>query len=561
MRKQKRKRNHSEINFWQSNTDLMTAICLVLMLIIMLLVLYLSQLPEFGDEDKPGDSYAWDNVLGDTIETESEDKDDGDGDGDGDEETEETEEHDDDDGGGGGGEGTVGDDPDLHYEYPFPTQSGDDWSKSAVFATVIDAETGRAIQEPGLTFEFYEEQQKGDGGALRSLNTYYPVKVEYRTFETTEKGVFYLPEKIEKGHYYFKQITGLEGYDLAEATYFDIDDSYDWPEPYVVSIGISPSKNIIPIVLEDLETNEPVTGGDFKVNAAEDIVTADQSVRYRKSALADTIVLAEDGTGESKELYLGKYTVAQGEIPQYYASVTESKNVRVEQKDGNRPPEIKFVCEKTKIRVRLTDEIYPNIQLEGAEFALVCEKNPEFSQKAVTDKNGAILFTNLEKGQTYTLEQKSAPENYKYDGGKTDIFVDKYGRIEGGAEAQYDLTNYVVRVQIGAKDALFGNPVSNVNMALYDSNDVLIRTWTTSGSEEIFENPKPGAYYIVVDGKKDKKHPVEFNDETAMQEFAVGIWTMGDIASAAAAGVAALAGLCMVNVVMKKRKRKKGTEA
>lgn len=32
-------------------------------------------------------------------------------------------------------------------------------------------------------------------GALQILNTYYPEKISYREYETTEEGVFYLPEK------------------------------------------------------------------------------------------------------------------------------------------------------------------------------------------------------------------------------------------------------------------------------------------------------------------------------------------------------------------------------
>ena len=69
---------------------------------------------------------------------------------------------------------------------------------------------------------------------------------------------------------------------MAEAVQFDLDDIYDWPDPYVVSIEVSPSKNVIPITIEDMETHEPIQDGTFKVNAAEDIITADESVRYTK---------------------------------------------------------------------------------------------------------------------------------------------------------------------------------------------------------------------------------------------------------------------------------------
>ena len=42
-------------------------------------------------------------------------------------------------------------------------------------------------------------------GALQILNTYYPEKISYREYETTEEGVFYLPEKNYQGDYFFRE--------------------------------------------------------------------------------------------------------------------------------------------------------------------------------------------------------------------------------------------------------------------------------------------------------------------------------------------------------------------
>ena len=62
------KKSHSEINYWQSNTDMMTGLVLILVLIILLLILYLMQIPEETQPDAyEGDSYALDEELGDTL--------------------------------------------------------------------------------------------------------------------------------------------------------------------------------------------------------------------------------------------------------------------------------------------------------------------------------------------------------------------------------------------------------------------------------------------------------------------------------------------------------------
>lgn len=557
----KRKKAQGEIDFWRSNADLMAALALVLLLIIMLLLLYVIQILEETERyADAGDSYNVDSELGDQQdagyhdpETEDHEADDG-----GNAEGKNEEENDDsgeDDGNGGGGSGTgIGTDPEYNYEYPLPTHNGEDWNKAAVYATVVDEETGKAIRKSGITFELYEEQVKGDGGALRFLNTYYPKKIEYRNYETTKEGVFYLPEKIEEGNYYFKQITELEGYDPAETVPFEIDDVYDWPDPYVVSIEVSPSKNIIPISLEDMETHEPVDGGTFYVIAAEDIVTADHSVRYAKKETADTVKLDSKGEGKSKELYLGKYRVTQDTIPQYYASIKSGMNVTVEKKDGSTPETLKFTCEKTKIKLKLTDELYKNQKLEGAEFALICEENPELSKNAVTDENGEIVFTDLEKNTLYQLQQITAPEKYKFDNSTTDILVSEDGRINDKAEISLNYTNYIVRVTIEAKDRLFGKPVSDVNMALYDSKDQMIRTWTADGSPETFENLPAGNYYVLLNGKKEKKYEFKFSDNKALQEYDIAIWTTGNIAVVVLGSGIVLFAFYAVGFFIRKRK-------
>lgn len=85
--------------------------------------------------------------------------------------------------------------------------------------------------------------------------------------------------------------------------------------------------------MNDAETQLPVGGGTFRVIAAEDIVTKDGTVRYTQGQYADTIVCDENGYGESKELYLGNYTVQQQTAPNYYTTMQEDLNVEVEKEE------------------------------------------------------------------------------------------------------------------------------------------------------------------------------------------------------------------------------------
>lgn len=234
--KRHRQKPNEEYNFWQPATDMMSGLVFVLVLIIALLGLYLlsdytgyEEASSVSSEGPSSSGTGWNNndpggwyYDGGTG--------DGDGDGNGqfDQQIIQT--------GGGGG-------------------YGEDGIKTAVFVEVVDDETERRIPEAGVTFELYRTDTTHlQNGSLQTLNTYYPEKINYRDYETTEEGVFYLPEKIWQGSYYFHELTEPEGYDAAGDTYYDVNRMYDWPDPYVVQIRLSPCKNIIRIQMNDAET-------------------------------------------------------------------------------------------------------------------------------------------------------------------------------------------------------------------------------------------------------------------------------------------------------------------
>ena len=56
-------------------------------------------------------------------------------------------------------------------------------------------------------------------------------------------------------------------------------------------------------------------GAVYEITAAEDIITTDGTVRAEKGEVVDTLTTGEDGTAESKELYLGKYEVKEVTAP------------------------------------------------------------------------------------------------------------------------------------------------------------------------------------------------------------------------------------------------------
>ena len=548
MKTRKRRQDpDAEYNFWQPATDMMSALVYVLLLIIALLGLYLlsdyTGLEEPSSSSEEAASSGWHDDDYDGWHYGGADDDPGDGDGDGkyDQQIIQT-------GGGGGG-----------YD--------EDGVKAAVFAELIDEETERRIQEAGVRFELYRTDTAHlINGSLQTLNTYYPEKISYREYETTEEGTFYLPEKIWQGSYYFRQLSEPEGYDAAADTYYDVDRMYDWPEPYIVQIRVAPCKNIIRLQMNDAETQQPVGGGIFRVIAAEDIITKDGTVRYTQGQQVDTITCDEAGYGESVELYLGKYTVQQQSSPNYYTTMQQDLDAEVEKKNGSDPELHKIDTEKTKILLNVTDELTSSA-LEGAVFTVV-NRRTGTTQTAATDGAGQIRLTDLDKSTTYLIREQQAPGNYRPDDTDHTVTVAADGRIDGAGSTTLDITNRLLRVSISAVDTMLRSNTEGEQLSLYNEQDQLIRSWTSSDSGQLFTDLTEGSYYVVR-GKADpanaRKYPFTVQDTASTQNWTVPVFTLRSAVALAVLAVVAAGVVWLLvflwGILARRRKARKAAAA
>ena len=548
MKTRKRRQDpDAEYNFWQPATDMMSALVYVLLLIIALLGLYLlsdyTGLEEPSSSSEEAASSGWHDDDYDGWHDGGADDDPGDGDGDGkyDQQIIQT-------GGGGGG-----------YD--------EDGVKAAVFAELIDEETERRIQEAGVRFELYRTDTAHlINGSLQTLNTYYPEKISYREYETTGEGTFYLPEKIWQGSYYFRQLSEPEGYDAAADTYYDVDRMYDWPEPYIVQIRVAPCKNIIRLQMNDAETQQPVGGGTFRVIAAEDIITKDGTVRYTQGQQVDTITCDETGYGESVELYLGKYTVQQQSSPNYYTTMQQDLDAEVEKKNGSDPELHKIDTEKTKILLNVTDELTSSA-LEGAVFTVV-NRRTGTTQTAATDGAGQIRLTDLDKSTTYLIREQQAPGNYRPDDTDHTVTVAADGRIDGAGSTTLDITNRLLRVSISAVDTVLRSNTEGEQLSLYNEQDQLIRSWTSSDSGQLFTDLTEGSYYVVR-GKADpanaRKYPFTVQDTASTQNWTVPVFTLRSAVALAVLAVVAAGAVWLLvflwRILAGRRKARKAAAA
>lgn len=541
------KRNHEEISYWQSFTDIISAILLVVMLVSVLLILYLMQAPE---EQWTG----YGDVTATPVATPTPEFGDGDFD----------------DGHDGGAwatptpEATVTPTP-----TPSPTPTpfnpdgggwggggdyGEETGKAAVYAMIVDGETNRVIPKDGIVFELFDT-----GNVRQTLNTYYPERIWYFEFTTTAEGNFYLPEKVPLKSYYFLSDDAPEGYDNAEPAYFTLDEAYDWPAPYVVKIPFMPSKNVINVKMIDADTEESIGHGTFRVIAAEDIITPDGTLRYAKGELADTIVCDENGEGQSIELYLGKYTVVQENIPAYYAGLTRSDTVNVQKKASyDTAVYLNYRCRKSAMILTARDALYNNLTLEGVEFAVYREGGELDAQTYLTDKLGQIILTDLEKDTVYHLRQTTSLEHYNFPLEEYTFTVNENGWIEDEVVASMDVTNYILRLSISAVDALLRSSQSDVSMGLYGEDGAPIKLWTTSGMPQTLEGLKPGRYYLVLGGDTQDRKMISVKDTFELQDFAYDLWSFTDTGIVIAA---VGAGIVVVIYLVNRRKRKAAKKA
>lgn len=528
----------SKFNFWQPATDMMSGLVFVLILVIALLCLYI--LHDYtGYEEYPASSYYEDDWDG----------------------------WDDDWGGGWGGWGGGGGDGDYDEEY-IPTAGGggmypDEGVKSAVYVELVDDETDRPIPEAGIRFELYRTDNTTlQEGSLQQLNTYYPEKITYREYATREDGTFYLPEKVWHGNYYFHELNAPEGYDAAPDTYFDITQLYDWPDPYVVQIRLSPCKNIIRIQMSDADTALPVGGGTFRVVAAEDIATLDGTVRYTAGQVVDTIECDEEGYGESQELYLGTYTVQQATSPDYYATMEEDLTVEVERKTGALPPVHEVEVEKTQLVVQVSDELYDSQKLAGAVLMVTDDRSGR-TRRLVTDETGTAVLTDLQKNTTYHIQQTQTVGDYRMGDGAYDVIVSADGRIGGLSTGQLAITNRLLRVSIHVQDAILGTESLNEPVTLYNGQDQVVLSWTTNGQSVEMTDLPEGSYYIVRGEDTENPYRFEVTDTAQVQTWSISLFTFRSAVALAVAALLTVGGICLIVWLVRliSRRRKERREA
>lgn len=195
---------------------------------------------------------------------------------------------------------------------------------SAIKVVKKDATTGKVIPAKGTQFRILDAM----GNVIEQKVT-YPTPMTISLFETASDGSFTMPYPLIAGDYFLQEVKAPTGYTLnAEPISFTVTGDVN-----EVTVECENAPQMGKIVLDKFgetvdndkttpnklvykETLLPHT--EYDVIAKNDIKTADGTTRAKKGEVVDHVKTDAKGHAETKELFLGDYTLHETKAPTGY---------------------------------------------------------------------------------------------------------------------------------------------------------------------------------------------------------------------------------------------------
>ena len=230
-----------------------------------------------------------------------------------------------------------------------------------------------------------------------------PTPTDIDTFYTDETGTLMLPNELVYGNYELHEVQSANGYVLDSTPVpFIIDSTVD---TVVVEKANKPQKGKISVqksgdafasvaaasssytdengdLVVNPTTYTPVfeetglAGAVFEITAAEDIVTADGTIRAKKGDVVATLTTDENGYAESELLYLGKYEVKETKAPYGYVQNAVSETV-----------ELTYAGQEIEVRDTVNQTFINDYQ----EVEITLSKFMEYDEQFAIGNNGEYL--------------------------------------------------------------------------------------------------------------------------------------------------------------------------
>ncbi|WP_270999898.1 SpaA isopeptide-forming pilin-related protein [Listeria seeligeri] len=306
---------------------------------------------------------------------------------------------------------------------------------SAIKVVKKDATTGKVIPAAGTQFQILDAL-----GNTIEQKVNYPTPMTISTFETAEDGSFSMPYPLVAGEYFLKEIKAPAGYTLN-------------PEP--IPFTVVGDVNEITVECENtpqlgkisldkygetidneksttnkfVYTDELLANTEYDVVAKTDIVTLDGTTRAKKGDIVDHVKTDTKGHAETKELFLGDYTLHETKAPVGYTFGAD-KDVSLKyagQEVKVTSTSVDLHNKLMKSDIVITKKGSDDKKLANVEFGLFDSKN-QLIMTGKTDKNGQLTFENVPySSDSYSVKETQGITGYKMDSKAQNVSVKKDG--------------------------------------------------------------------------------------------------------------------------------------
>ncbi|MCR4888914.1 MAG: hypothetical protein K5979_07020 [Ruminococcus sp.] len=454
--------------------------------------------------------------------------------------------------------------------------------KSYIHVTKTDAETGNVIPYEGAGFQIFDAD-----GKLVNLGA--------DTVYTNNEGYLITSESLKYGEYTLVEVQAPVGYVLDST-----------PVPFTVSALNSDEENAVnivkitkadtaqkgrisitkrgdifssvqkmtPAISKDengsihttgFTTYTPVFeenglgGAEFEVRAAEDIYTADGTLRASSGKVVADLITDKNGFAETDELYLGKYEIREVSAPYGYILNSEPKMVElvyagqeiavtdtvnsefINERQGVQINIYKYMSQNENFKIGMNDE-YKNVI-----FGLYANEDIKAADGSIIPADGLVTTVTLDRGlgkvisdelpfaeyyvqeiatdEHYMLNDEKHLVNFQYMGQEMttvdidcDLFLNhlKYGSVSGKKVNEHEEP---------LENAVFG--LFKTDMTEFTAENALLTTKSDKDGKFSFSDIPYGEYIIKEIAAptgyilSDKQYPVSISKDGDVVEITV----------------------------------------